>query len=129
VIHAIGLGGLAAGVDIGARCHRLYVDFNKPVALIYLQTESGGGSGRLGWTLPWDSAFHDLELYVQAAWADSQTNALSLATALRLWLVGGMPLEPARQKSIESFVPYYLAALSVVHADPAFFSFTRYEVK
>ncbi len=34
VVHAIGLGGNRTGVDVGARCQRLYVDLGKPVVLV-----------------------------------------------------------------------------------------------
>jgi len=33
VVHAVGLGG-TTGIEVGARCNPLYVDFNKPVALV-----------------------------------------------------------------------------------------------
>ncbi len=129
VLHAIGLGGFNAGVNIGANCNLLYVDFKKPAALLSLgPTNSGGASGRMGWLVPWNKAFAGLELYIQAAWADSRTKALSLAGAIKLTLPNRLPpAGPPRYRSIDSFVLHYLAALSIVKTGPL--PFTQYMTK
>ena len=131
VVHAVGLGGFRNGVDIGANCSRLYVDFNKPVVLVNMgPTNNAGTSGHMSWLVPWDKAFMFLELYIQAAWADPKTKALSLASAEKLTLPGGLPLaDPPRHRTVYSFAPHYLAALTIVNTNAGYVPSTQYVIK
>ena len=127
VVHAIGLGGNRTGVDIGARCQRLYVDFNKPVILVF---PAGSSFVFKSWTVPWRPAMADRELYVQAAWADSRTGAFSLAVASKVTLPSGLPPTASPQ-----FSAIYTQNPAGVYGDfsPApdsrFLPITRYTVK
>ena len=85
VVHAIGLGGNRTGVDVGARCQRLYVDLGKPVVFVIRL----GPFPRMSWTVPWQPVLANLGLYAQAAWADSQGGAFSLTVASKVTLPSG----------------------------------------
>ena len=128
VVHAFGLGGSTTGVNIGAKCYRLHVDFQKPVVLIPLRTDSVGRSGIMAWSVPWDGAFARLDVYLQAAWADSKSNAFSLARAMRLTLPSGLPFS-ASYKTIHSFIPSSFAAMSPVFSSGEYFPFTKYTTR
>jgi len=107
VVQAIGVGGSSNGVNVGARCNRLYVDLNKPTVLLNMTaTGSTGYSGLVTWSMPWQPAFNNLKIYIQSAWADSKTRALSLSTAVLLTLPNGAP---------PTFLPRYKSMFS---ADP-----------
>jgi len=107
VLQAIGVGGSSNGVAIGARCNPLYVDLGKPAALLNMMaTGNNGYSGLVTWSMPWQQGFNSVRIYIQSAWADSKTRALSLSTAVRLTLPDGAP---------PTFLPRYKSLFS---ADP-----------
>ncbi|MHC4078740.1 MAG: hypothetical protein ACYST0_09930, partial [Planctomycetota bacterium] len=131
VVHAVGMGGSTGGVDVGARCNRLYVDFNKPAALVHLTTINNYGySGQMGWAVPWDNVFNNMQLYIQAGWADSRTKAFSLTGAVRLTLPNGLP--PAtlpRYKTIYNSDPDSTQSLVRPVTSGFYFPYTEYKTK
>ena len=107
VIHAVGLASNAAGVNIGARCNKLYVDLTKPHVLVPIATLSNGYSGSMGWLVPWQKSMANREVYVQAAWADSQTKALGLSSAARITFPDALP--PPRLPLRKMLIGYVLS--------------------
>ena len=107
VIHALGLGGHANGINIGAGCNKLYVDFSKPVVMIPFTTIKGStssASGTMGYLMPWNNALARKELWLQGAWADSQTGQLSLTEASHVTLPDGLPpAELPRRKAMYAY--------------------------
>lgn len=132
VVHALGLAGSTTGVEIGARCNPVYVDFNKPVLLIPLHTlnDSLGFSGVMGWAVPWDDGFSDVDIYAQAAWADSRTSAFSLTTAVKLTLPAGLPLPTVQlNKTAYNSDPDVAYALNAPNNYSLLFPFTEYRTR
>ena len=131
VIQAIGLGG-TTGVDIGAKCNRLYVDFNRPVLLLVATAYGRGGNGRSGpWRVPWHKAFEGVNLFIQAAWTDSKSKQLSLTQALRLRLPWGLPpAEEPRFKTVYNRDPDSSSTrFGIANSVGNYFPFTRYGIK
>ena len=129
VVHAIGLDGNRTGVDVGARCQRLYVDFSKPVVLLNMWTGAGGEIVRY-WSVPWQPVLADLALYVQAAWVDSRNGAFSLTGASKVTLPSRLPSRvPPRFRSI--YRPHNLAATIGLGPwlDNRLFPITQYTVR
>ncbi len=84
VIGALTLGGNTKGIDLGARCNKLHVDLNKFVA--FFPTRAGTGRGAATNFIPvgpypYAASLAGLELWFQAAWADSKTGQFSLTLA------------------------------------------------
>ena len=130
VIHALGLGGLGGGVNIGARCNALYVDFNKPVALVHLKTQGQHAYSAVTWTTPLHKALVSQEIYLQAAWADSKTQGLGLSMATKLTLPASLPATVIpRYKTILSFLPDLPVAYSVFNVTHEVFPFTQYKTQ
>jgi len=130
VVHALGLGGSHIGVDLGARCYLLYVDFSKPVVLVPLNTSSDGYSGLMGWVVPWDDEFRKQQIYIQAAWADSKTRAFSLSAAMRVTLPDGLPLALApRVKTAYTADPDAGYATDIPGISNYAFPFTEYRTR
>ncbi len=104
VIHALGIAGSVAGVNLGAKCHKLHVDATKPMVLIplrTLKTNTIGYSGFMAHLLPFSPALGGTPVGVQAAWADSSTKAFSLTQAVHLKLPSSLPPDtlPRRKTS------------------------------
>jgi len=92
VLQALGTAGNPNGVNIGAECNSLYVDFSKPVVLMTFKTLAPYGySGLMGWAIPWNQAFAGLDLWLQAAWSDSTTKRFKLTAATDITLPNSLP--------------------------------------
>ena len=82
VIYALGLGGNTTGFDIGTGCTRLYLDFAKPTALLFLPAPNNKAAyATLNLKAKrevWMTTF-----WVQAGWADTATKRLLLTNAVR----------------------------------------------
>ncbi len=115
VIHAVGLGGYRAGVNIGARCNALYVDLTKPHLLVPVTTDLSGFAGFTPWLVPWTAALASMQIYVQAAWADSRTQHFSLTSAVRVTFPNSLPPpgSPLRKATLG-----YSATAAVAHYGP-----------
>ena len=100
VIHALGLAGSTKGVDIGAGCNRLYVDIGQPTVYVPLQTGTSAGLCKMKYVVPFIQPFSGVDIYVQAAWADSRTNAFKLTSAVRTALPIGLPPDRLTYKSL-----------------------------
>ena len=131
VVHALGLGGSTSGVNVGARCNPLFVDFTKPTVLVNLKTINNYGySGLMGWAIPWDNAFNNQELYIQAGWTDSKSKAFSLTAAVKLTLPNGLP--PAilpRYKTTYSSDPNSSLSQNIPYTSGYYFPYTQYKTK
>ena len=69
-------------MNIGANCNPLYVDFAKPAVLMTFQTlPPYGYSGIMGWTVPWQASLASKDIWLQAAWLDTNSKNLSLTSA------------------------------------------------
>ncbi len=130
VIQALGTGGHPNGVNIGAGCNSLYVDFNKPVVLLSFKTlPPYGYSGLMGWALPWRKEFASLDLWLQGAWTDSQSKRFMLTAATNITLPSTLPPEELpRYKTV-----YQRDTTSTTGFGPVqsgvYFPFTRYTIK
>ena len=128
VIQALGTGGNQNGVNIGAGCNNLYVDFSKPVALMSLRAlPPFGYSGLMSWTPNWRNEFANMDVWLQAAWADSKTKSFKLTTATHVTLPSHLPPnELPRYKTV-----YQPDTTSTTGSGPvtngAYFPFTRYK--
>jgi hypothetical protein len=93
VVQAVNLGGgIPNGVNIGAGCNNLYVDFSKPVVLMTFKTIAPYGySGIMGWAVNWRNEFASLDLWLQAAWLDSNTKRFKLTSATNVTLPNRLP--------------------------------------
>lgn len=87
VVQLLSLGGIPAGVGIGAACHKLHVDPNRALGLKTRTTDTRGYSGWADdngrYWLPYMPNWRGASFWVQAAWANSKTGALSLTAARR----------------------------------------------
>ena len=107
VIHAFGLGaGNRAGIDIGAQCHRLYLDASKPFVLTTRMTaeSTNSFSGANQVIIPWESVWQGRTFHVQGAWMDSATNRFSLTRA-RSFVVPGYPNAILKKRTLFHYIP------------------------
>ena len=88
VIYALGVAGNTAGLDIGTGCTRLYIDFAKPTALLFLPAPNNK-SAYASLTLRAKQQTWMKEFWVQAGWADSTTQKLLLTNAVRAPVTAG----------------------------------------
>ncbi len=118
VIYAVGLAGNAQGLDLGAGCNRLYVDFTSPTVLVYLPAPSN------------TTAFASLtqtatrkawmkEVWVQAAWADSSNQSLRLTHAVQAAFGSAKP--------VPVFASYATPSFSVWNQGQKGLPYMRYE--
>ena len=92
VVQALGFGGNRNGVNIGANCNPLYVDFAKPAVLMTFQTlPPYGYSGIMGWTVPWQASLASKDIWLQAAWLDTNSKKLSLTSATLVTFPSRLP--------------------------------------
>ena len=130
VIHALGAAGSKTGVLIGARCNRLYVDFNKPVFLLAFMTSSRGDSGKMGWVAPWNEKLASRSIWLQAAWLESKTKAFSLTTPAHVWLPDALPpREPPRHKTLYWHDTTSPTGNGPIASNGFFFPYTAYWTK
>ncbi|MHC4516579.1 MAG: hypothetical protein ACYTGW_07055 [Planctomycetota bacterium] len=80
VVLALGFAANVSGVDVGARCNRLYVDISKGWIPLFAQANASG-SWKQQWLVNSSPTLTGIKLYLQAAWNDSQTKAFSLSQA------------------------------------------------
>ena len=127
VIHAIGFGLNSQGLDIGARCNKLFIDFSKPVFLQTMKTDSFGITPFQQILTPWRSEFANLELTLQGGWADSKRGEFSLTSAVHVTLPEG--IEKSRFKV--QYAPGVNPANSIVNASPSAIAFpaTAYTIR
>ena len=92
VIQAVSAGGVPNGVNIGAGCNSLYVNFNQPHFLMSFKTIAPYGySGVMGYQPKWRNEFASLDLWLQAGWNDSNTKEFKLTAATNVTLPSGLP--------------------------------------
>jgi hypothetical protein len=102
VVLALGIGnGNTAGFDMGANCHRLYLDTSKPYVLTTSTTQNttSAYSNPNQIIIPWLNTWQGLRFHVQGAWADSKTGAFSLTRARSL-VVPGYPTSPLKKRTL-----------------------------
>ncbi len=107
VFQAVGLGaGNTAGLDIGARCNRLYLDATKPFLLLSktAQNTAQAYSGPTEIITPWENRFAGIALHVQAAWADSRSGLFSLTRA-RSFVLPGYPTRALKKRMAYRYTP------------------------
>jgi hypothetical protein len=107
VFQVVGVGvGNTAGVEIGARCNRLYVDLSKPYLLLSktAQNTAEAYSGPTEIITPWETRLQGLAFHVQAAWADSRSGLFSLTRA-RSFVVPGYPTQPLKKRMAFRYSP------------------------
>ncbi len=107
VVHVLGLGGgNPAGLDIGARCHRLYVDGSKPYLLMTRTTDTSGRgfSGTDQILIPYQKAWQGLKFHVQGAWTDSSSGLFSLTRA-RSFEVPAYPTAALKKRTLFHYNP------------------------
>lgn len=80
VVLALGLAGNTNGVQIGARCNRLYVDLNQAWLPLFGMANASG-SWLQQYLVPSSPALTAIKLWLQAGWDDSQTKVFSLSQA------------------------------------------------
>ncbi len=128
VVQALGIGGLPNGVNVGAGCNSLYVDFNRPVVLTTLKTLAPYGySGLVGSSVDWQNELASLDLWVQAAWLDSNTKRFMLTSATKVTLPSAPPPDALpRYKTV-----YQRDSVSTTgsgpYTDGHYFPYTRYK--
>lgn len=131
VIHALGTGGSTTGVNVGAGCNPLYVDFSKPVALRSFYTLAPDGySGLANIVTDWQKDFADMNLWLQSAWSDSSSKTFKLTSATRVTLPPGLPGETPRYKTV--YQPDITATTSTGFGpfrSGSVFPFTRYKLQ
>lgn len=101
VVQAVGVAGLPAGIDVGARCNRLYLDLSQP----HLFFPAVGAVGRFHTaSAPRTPANLGVELWLQAAWKDSVDGRFSLTRAARCAApaLGMTDLAPRKQMLIST---------------------------
>ncbi|MHC4078288.1 MAG: hypothetical protein ACYST0_07575 [Planctomycetota bacterium] len=107
VIHAFGVGrGNTAGIDIGARCHRLYLDATLPFVLTTRRAASttSAYSGANQGIIPWENRWQGQTFHVQGAWADSSTGLFSL-TRGRSFVVPSYPTQTLQKRTLFHYTP------------------------
>ena len=132
VIHALGLAGTTAGVNVGAKCNKLYVDLSKPNILMPFRTlnNTSGQSGTMGWLLPWNSAFANATVYMQGAWSDSQSKQLALTQAIQVTLPNGVPAaELPEFTSVYRYDTTSTTGFGPYRANSSYFPYTRYKTR
>jgi hypothetical protein len=94
VIHGLALSNNTAGVDLGTGCNKLHLV--APIVAVPRVTmpssySTSGYSGyKFSW-IKWQNGFASVKVTVQAAWADSSTNAFALSQAVENTLPSGPP--------------------------------------
>ena len=130
VIQALGTGGIPNGVNIGAGCNSLYVDFTKPVVLMSFKTLAlYGYSGIMGYAPKWRNEFASMDLWLQAGWTDTNTKNFMLTSATNVTLPSSQPpAELPRYKTV-----YQRDITSTTGFGPlqsgVYFPFTRYKTQ
>lgn len=107
VVHAFGVGpGNSTGINIGARCHRLYLDTSKPFLLITRTTAESttAYSGANQIIIPWENVWQGRRFHVQGAWTDSSTGLFSLTRA-RSFVVPAYPTETLKKRTLFTYLP------------------------
>jgi hypothetical protein len=118
VLYAVGLAGNAQGLDLGAGCNLLHVDFTSPTVLFYLPAPNNktayASLTRRARRQSWMK-----EVWVQAAWADSQSQGLKLTHAVQATL-GSI-------KPVPVFASYATPNFSVWNQGQKGLPYMRYE--
>jgi len=107
VVHAFGLGsGNTAGFNMGARCHRLYLDTSQPFLLIPRTADetTTAYSGATQILIPWEKTWQGITFHLQGAWADSSTSAFSLTRA-RSFSVPAYPTAILKKRFLFHYLP------------------------
>ena len=124
VIHGVGLALHRPGVDLGAKCNKLHIDFRQPWMAEF--RTAGARFGGTPWTrrtVNWTSSLSHFTFYVQGAWTDSVTKQLALTNAVVITLpIAPPPASLPRQKALYS----RFADLSVAEAGPFASSYHPY---
>ena len=110
VLQALGLAGKPAGVSIGARCNKLFINLGQLWFPISGTADPNGQSGRSEYAAAWVPGFANLQLWTQGVWIDSKTGALSLTRARQVTVPGGKPPSVAPRKKV---VFHYLTNLGL----------------
>lgn len=101
VIKALGFAGVPAGINISARCNKLYLDLTKPFLLFpdkASATASTAASSFTTLSAPFHGSMGGAALWFQCAWDDSKNKSFSLTTASqRIVPNGAPPVGPRRQ--------------------------------
>jgi hypothetical protein len=94
VIHGLAVQNSVPGVDVGTGCNKLHLVgpmvLAPTVTMPASYTTSGYSAYRYNW-IPWQPAFANVKLTVQAAWSDSSTNRFALSQAREAKLPSGLP--------------------------------------
>lgn len=102
LITAIAFGGNANGVNIGARCNRLYPNLQIPWVAKAWTTDANAYSGLYSALVTWKPSMANTQIWVQSAWNDSVLKSFSLTQAMEVTL----PLaEPKIWQRIGQFTP------------------------
>ena len=110
MLQALGFAGIPAGVPIGARCNKLFLNVGQLWFPIYRTTDPSGGSGRSEYTAPWLPGFAGRRVWTQGLWLDSKTRALSLTRAQMVTDPNGKPAAVEPRKKV---VFHYLTNLGL----------------
>jgi hypothetical protein len=103
VFHAFGIRGMTAGVNIGAGCNLLYLDFTLPVVVYATVAGALPNAETPQNTLiaPRTAANLAFEVWAQGAWANSNTGAFSLTRATKAVAPNlGMTDVPPRKRMV-----------------------------
>jgi len=107
VVWMTSLKGYSTGVDISARCNKLWLD---PGAAVSYQTRTAASDGlsTYGMSVPFENAWAGHDVWFQAGYADSMTGRLSLTTAAKLRL----PTKPVDIVSAKRYAVYHKTSSS-----------------
>ncbi len=108
VLGVISTGGHHKGINLGAGCYDLHVDLTRAIAYLYGKGSALTGSATLmpKGPYPYSGKAAGARLYLQAAWADSVTNQLSLSVAS--WLTLPPKAVQLRKKMMYRYSPTQL---------------------
>jgi hypothetical protein len=105
IISAIGFAGIRTGVDVGARCNLLYLNWDAPAFFVARTTvDSRGFSSAYDVVAPWDPKMANMQVWVQTAWDDSKLNFFSLTQAMMVEMPSELPT-PRRMVCTYSYLP------------------------
>ncbi len=108
VLKALGFAGKPAGVNIFARCNRLYLDLSLPYLLFpdtASSTASTAASGFTTLSAPFHKSMGGAALWFQCAWDDSKSKSFSLTTASQRIVPVGPPPDGPRRKTLYASDP------------------------
>ena len=120
--------------------HVVYTRGRNGKARLYLNGElsaektikgnTSGYSGNMGYLIPWGKALANLDLWIQAAWQDSKSRALSLSQARHLTLPDGLPpAELPRYKTVYDYSSPTKATGFGPYMSGYNFPYTQYKTK